>query len=178
MEKRKIRAKEIVQDVRMGLAHSELMDKYRLSVNGIQRVFGKLIAANALKPQELFDRTFNFGDDPSSHTRIRTVERETVTVPIPVCDGNDSQNLGTIVNMSEKGLATRGIQASVGETKTLVFFSYDLFPIDSFALQAQCRWIRNGTNNKQMESGFEITSISETALQQLKKIIEWLVLRI
>ena len=54
--KRKIKAKDIVSDIRQGMSDSQLMEKHTLSSKGLQSVFRKLVDANAIKPRELFNR--------------------------------------------------------------------------------------------------------------------------
>jgi len=175
--KRKIEAKEIVSDIRQGMSDLHLMEKHSLSSKGLQSVFSKLVEAKAIRPQELFNRAPSLGDDTADVTSIRLVPRDFVDVPLPICDAEDPKNVGTIMDVTEKGLGIRGIRVQAGETKTLVFFSDRLFPVGPFALQAQCRWVKNGNGNGQIDSGFEITNISETGSQQLKKIVEWVALR-
>ena len=175
--KRKIKAKDIVNDIRSGMSDSQLMEKHELSYKGLQSVFKKLVDANAIRPRELFNRAPSAGDDTADVTSIRLVPRDFVEVPLPICDADDPKNIGTITDVTEKGIGIRGIRVATGETKTLVFFSDRLFPVGPFALQAQCRWVKNGNGNGQIESGFEITNISETSSQQLKKIVEWVALR-
>ena len=174
--KRKIKAKELVNDIRAGIGDSQLMEKHRLSAKGLQSVFTILVDARALRPNELFSRARRF-DDTADVTSIRLIPRDFVDVPLPICDAENSQNMGTIVDVTENGLGIRGFKTKTGETKTLVFFSDRLFPIGPFAVEAQCRWVKNGNSNGQIESGFEITNISESGSRQLKKIIEWVAFR-
>jgi len=175
--KRKIRAKEIVNDIRSGMTDSQLMEKHGLSSKGLQSIFKKLVDAKAIRLRELFKRTPNAGDDTADVTSIRLIPRDFIEVPLPICDAEDPKNMGTITDVTENGLGIRGIRVQTGETKTLVFFSDRLFPVGPFALQAQCRWVKNGNGSGQMDSGFEITNISEAGSQQLKKIVEWVTLR-
>jgi len=56
MEKRKITAREILGDVRTGAGDPALMEKYKLSAQGLQSVFNKLLKAGVLTQQELDDR--------------------------------------------------------------------------------------------------------------------------
>jgi hypothetical protein len=174
--KRKIKAKDLVNDIRAGMSDSKLMEKHRLSSKGLQGVFKKLVDARAIRPKELFNRAPSF-DDTADVTSIRSIPRDFVDVPLPICDADNPQNMGTIVDVTEKGLGIRGFKTKSGETKTLVFFSDRLFPVGPFAVEAQCQWVRNGNGNGQIESGFEITNISESGSRQLKKIIEWVAFR-
>jgi hypothetical protein len=174
--KRKIKAKELVNDIRAGIGDSQLMEKHRLSAKGLQGVFKKLVDARAIRPKELFNRAPSF-DDTADVASFRLIPRDFVDVPLPICDAENSQNMGTIVDVTENGLGLRGFKTKNGETKTLVFFSDSLFPVGPFAVEAQCRWVKNGNGNGQIESGFEITNISESGSRQLKKIIEWVAFR-
>jgi hypothetical protein len=56
MEKRRITAREILADVRTGAGDPALMEKYKLSAQGLQSVFNKLLRAGVLTQQELDDR--------------------------------------------------------------------------------------------------------------------------
>ncbi len=53
MEKRRITAREILADVRTGVGDPALMEKYKLSAQGLQSVFNKLLKAGALTQAEL-----------------------------------------------------------------------------------------------------------------------------
>jgi len=175
--KRTIKAKDIVNDIRGGMNDTQLMAKHQLSSKGLQSIFNKLIEAKAIKPGEIFNRAPNMGDDTADIASIRSISRDFMEPLLPICDADDPKNMGTIADISEKGLGIRGIQVEKGETKTLVFFSDRLFPVGPFSLQAQCRWVKEGNGNGQTESGFEITDISEAGSLHLKKIIEWIALR-
>jgi len=55
--KRKIKAKSFVRDLREGMGDRQLMEKYVLSSNQLQRVFRKLIDGGVLDEMELYMRT-------------------------------------------------------------------------------------------------------------------------
>jgi hypothetical protein len=56
MEKRKITAREVLEDIRFGKSDSNLMQKYSLSAQGLQSVFRKLLRAGLITQKELDDR--------------------------------------------------------------------------------------------------------------------------
>jgi hypothetical protein len=56
MEKRKITAREVIQDIRAGKSDQALMQKYSLSARGLQSLFDKLVRAGAVTQRELDDR--------------------------------------------------------------------------------------------------------------------------
>ena len=125
--KRKIKAKELVNDIRAGIGDSQLMEKHRLSAKGLQGVFKKLVDARAIRPKELFNRAPSL-DDTADVTSFRLIPRDFVDVPLPICDAENPQNMGTIVDVTENGLGIRGFKTKSGETKTLVFFLRQTLP--------------------------------------------------
>lgn len=56
MNKRRITAREVLADVRTGASDPALMEKYRLSAQGLQSVFQKLLKAGVLTREELDER--------------------------------------------------------------------------------------------------------------------------
>lgn len=71
MEKRKITAREVMQDIRAGKSDQSLMQKYSLSARGLQSLFDKLVRAGAVTQGELDDRV--------------PVSQQTVDVSMFVC---------------------------------------------------------------------------------------------
>ena len=82
-------------------------------------------------------------------------------------------NKGTVVDISEIGIQISGIPAKVGDTKEfLVQADYfaDVYP---FIFEAKCKW-SSKTEDGHLFSGFEITSIPEGALEELRKLTRML----
>jgi hypothetical protein len=77
MQKRVIKAKDVVNDIREGLTDSQLMGKYGLSVKGLQGVFTKLVQAKIILPEDLFGRAPVLAEDSVTVEYIRMDPRET-----------------------------------------------------------------------------------------------------
>jgi len=60
MSKQKISANELAADIKSGMDDSALMQKYRLSVQGLQRGLHKLLRAGLLEQSDLDDRWRSF----------------------------------------------------------------------------------------------------------------------
>ncbi len=56
MEKRKLKPKELIRDIRAGTDDATLMHRYALSAQGLQSVFNKLVQAGMVTQAELDDR--------------------------------------------------------------------------------------------------------------------------
>lgn len=69
--KRKIRSKPFVSDLRDGMGDGELMEKYLLSPDQLQKVFQRLVDAGAIDEMELFMRT-SLSDSTISKAFVET----------------------------------------------------------------------------------------------------------
>jgi hypothetical protein len=56
MEKRKVRAKDVLKDIKVGADDATLMTRHNLSAQALQSVFRKLVAAGMITQAELDDR--------------------------------------------------------------------------------------------------------------------------
>ncbi len=56
VQKRQIKIKEVVNDIKSGATNSQIMEKYKLSATHLQNVFQKLLNAKMLTSQEIYDR--------------------------------------------------------------------------------------------------------------------------
>ncbi len=169
--KRKIKAKDIVNDIRKGLTDCQLMKTYGLSNKGLQGVFTKLVQAKAIMPQDLFNRAPVLADDSVTVESIRMDPREKIEVTIRVSDDTDPKQIGILRDISLAGIGVRGIDSCRGEARTLLVSASHMFPVDSFSVEAVCRWVKRRRSDGTIDAGFEITNISEQAKKQLKTIV-------
>jgi hypothetical protein len=169
-EKKKIKAKDIINDIRDGMTDSELMNKYSLSIRGLQSIFRKLEAVNAIKPSELYGR-FPGLDDTIEVDQFRRELREYLELSVPIYEMENPERIGAVKDISTKGIGARGIKASPGEVKTLVINPANLLSVDAFSFEAVCRWVRRDGPNRDYVGGFEITAISEESEQKLRDLV-------
>lgn len=57
MEKRKIKAQEVAQDIHAGMGDTLLMEKYNLSAKQLEMVLRKLVEADLIDHMQLYERT-------------------------------------------------------------------------------------------------------------------------
>jgi hypothetical protein len=169
-KKRKISAKDIITDIREGLTDSELLDKYRLSIKGLQSIFRKLEAVKAIKPSELYGRLPSF-DDTIDIEQVRRELREYLELSVPVYEMESPERIGSVRDISTKGIGARGIKASPGDVKILVVNPANMFSIDAFSFEAVCRWIRRDGPNRDYIGGFDISAISEENEKRLQGLV-------
>jgi hypothetical protein len=87
---------------------------------------------------------------------------------------NNVGSTGTIKDITEKGLAVQGIKADIGERKTLWILGDDIGLIDSFELEAECRWVERAGSEGQPVAGFQVIAISDEDLHSLQGYIKFL----
>ncbi len=104
----------------------------------------------------------------------RQISRRSPSEQIIVCDRSNDGSRGTVKDITEKGLAVMGIEADVGELKTLVILGDDIGLVDPFELTAECRWVGSEGSEVQSVAGFRVIAISDQDLQILRKFIDFL----
>lgn len=171
-EKRKIKAKEIVVDIKSGMSDEDLMEKYNVSEKGLKSIFQKLIDAGSIEQSQLEerippDRLKTYGEKP------RDLHRNYVFVKLPIYELENLLHEGQVVDITEGGLQILGIEAKVGEKKGFLIqadYFADVFP---FSFEAECKWATQEKDGR-WRAGFKILSISDTGLEELRKLIRML----
>ncbi len=145
--KRSIKAKDIVSDIRSGMTDSELMTKYKLSVKGLQSIFQKLEEKKVMRPSELYGRQ-NLEADTVNLEQFRAELREYLSVPLAIYEVQNPQTRGVVSDISTHGVRVRGLQARVGDTKTLRVHPQQFLQVDPFDFRAVCRWVKREGENR------------------------------
>jgi hypothetical protein len=87
-------------------------------------------------------------------------------------DRADPSNVGRVKDVSGRGLAVIGMQASIGEDKSIAILGDDLGLISPFEVRVECRWVSIGSGNTEPVAGFQIRAISERDLVWLREFLE------
>ncbi len=171
--KQQISAKEFIQDIRSGMTYSELLEKYKLSPNRIQRIFRGLIDGQVMTLDELggrsalFDYTVQHGIES-----VRLLLRHIVNFVLPICEKEKPKTLGIVLDITEGGVGLKGIEAITGESKNFAIPANKFFDVAQVEFRAQCRWVNREESSGKCTSGFEITNISPGAAVELRKLVQ------
>lgn len=169
MPKRKINAREMVNDVQGGMSDPDLMAKYRVSAKGLESVLRKLVLAGVLTWDEIDDRSPMLQDTVIIEER-RTASRFYPEFQVDAFLADGRRTYGAVRDLSEHGLQVSGIATETGEVTTFLIQTDHVPEIDPFIFEAECRW-SNPELDGEPVAGFKITYISETAAQRLRKLI-------
>ncbi len=169
--KRRIDTKELVTDIRSGVTDGKLMEKYKLSSCGLQRVFTKLVNSGSVVAADLSGRSLLY-DDSVTLRKVRGAVRAIPILSMGVYERINPQIIGRITDLSEVGVGVSGLEALVGELKSLVVVPDEFLEVEPFSFEAKCRWSRIRDQGKICNAGFEITDISAGSYIQLLELLQ------
>jgi len=159
---------EMAADFRSSMSEAQLMKKYDLTPEEFSSVFDQFYAVWAGTRQDSQPwRRRNAG--------ARNEFQESYPVVLlPVYDIDTLGGAAFILNFAEKGIEIVGMETKEGERKSFLIQT-DEFPLStSFSFECECRSIRREELGK--PAWFEITTISDSAAEELRKFIRALTL--
>jgi hypothetical protein len=186
MDKHKIEARELVNDIRAGMTGTDLMRKYRLSELGLKSALTKLVQAGLINTTEISRKgsgelgsNFFLIFDPGCAGLKRRWPRFRVPRILPVYDaktvlnitGGGPSNMGRVRDLHEKGIGTDGIEAERNEVKTLVIIADEIIDLEPIYFRARCRWIQYDAAQVPI-AGFEMVSIPRATRHEIRRLIE------
>lgn len=166
-----IEAQDIVEDIRSGMPDAELMEKYALSSEGLRRIFQTLVEEGAIVAEDLY------AAPGSQHDSVfienwREMPRHYLAMTVRIYESQHPEIMGTLSDVTEKGIAIAGIEARVGETTTLVIPAENFVGGEPIEFEAKCRWVTKETDSGEWFAGFQIEQISAKSLEDLKGLIQ------
>ncbi|MFH1115036.1 MAG: hypothetical protein V1792_14080 [Pseudomonadota bacterium] len=174
--KRVVNAKDIVDDIRAGMSDKQLMTKYCLSSKGLESAFTKLINNRILTVEEVYGQPRSPDDDTVIIDDMTLLQKHFLTVTAPVYEAGKPEIQGRLHEITERGLTVIGIQARIGEEKSLVIPCREFIRADRITFRAECLWVDAKRQAGQLVSGYQITSISRESLVRLRDLIRLLTL--
>lgn len=173
--KRQINGKEVVNDLRTGMADWQLQVKYKVSTKSLWSIFRRLLKSNAISHSELY-ATSSLYRERTDHLKERKHPRADLDVYVPVYDIGDSV-IGVLRDISENGLRVAGVNARVGQAKTFQIPVDMLLEAPPLLTIAECKWVEiKGKAREYSIAGFEIIDLPEKDRKILNDFIKLLFL--
>ncbi len=166
-----INTNEIAEDIRSGLDRTQLMEKYRMSPRALRWVSSTLISSGAITWQEIYDKLCTTYEDLAPD-KPRGAKRYPVPFDCNICEADNGSVMGKVRDIAYKGVGVLGIQAKVGDTKTLVVPGDEFGEFATFTFDAECRWTKRDPSGDFL-AGFEISYISIGNLKELQLLLHW-----
>ncbi len=170
-----IHAGMILNDILTGCTGTQLMEKFGLTPRGLQTVLKKLVHSRILGIADLGLELY-LRLEANVPGNIRGDERLRLDFEVSICDVERPDTVGTVRDISEKGVGTKGIEAKVDEIKTLMVVGDMLGQVSPFVFTAKCRWIGTSSSGGDRLAGFQIIRIPESDSRQLKRLVELITL--
>ncbi len=171
--KRQIKAKDIVKDLRSGMADWELQVKYRLSPKGLRAVFMNLVERNAITQTEIYDIS-PFYREAIDGFKERKHPRADLPVYVPVHDV-ETAAIGVLRDISETGFRVAGLEATIGQVKSFLIPVEMFLAGDPMLVTAECKWVETkGRHKVYTVAGYEIIDAPErvkAALREFTQIV-------
>lgn len=166
----RIKIKDIVKDIRAGMTDPDLMRKYSLTPEGLQSILIKLLDLKAITRHMLVASTAV--EEPILVAeRVRQMQRYYLDFEIPVYDPADPETQGRVRDISENGLGIIGLETAMDQARHFVVLGDAFGVVAPFEVEARCRWYKAEDAEGGHVSGFQIVSITEEDLEELKKLI-------
>ncbi len=166
------RAEDVLNDIRSDMIDSEIMRKYQISAKELRGVYRELFETKAVDIAELYCRPVYWDNNVDVEAR-REFPRLLLAFILPVHDLKNPQMKGIVADVTEKGMKLEGMEASVGEKRNLVVNPSRFGDLDPIEFEAECRWCTTDESDNRPVAGFQITQISEAALQELRRFIRF-----
>lgn len=173
--KRQIKAKEVVQDIRSGMTGSQLMGKYGLTPHGLQEILQRLVDKEFLKPSDLprWVPVCAQRYDEVELIRTRRFPRyDLATADLFVWDAENPAVKARVIDISEEGLALRGMAAQIDETRSFLMVGHEKYLAVPISFDAECRWVYVDPVSGMCTSGYEIVMIAEDDVERLRSVID------
>jgi hypothetical protein len=169
--KKQIPVKAFLADMHGGMTDQQLMEKYKVSSRGLQRVFRKLLDADAITPAQLRGRVPSFEDTVSlDFENLRFPSDEHLECLVPVYDETAPSCVGSLCEIGDNGLTIEGLTVEPGQVRRIVVAAHDFFQIDSFTIELKCKWAKPEEPGKPPVAAFEIASIAESDKPNLRSL--------
>lgn len=169
-QKRTIKAKEILNDIRSGMTPAQLINKYRFSTKSLRLIFRKLLEANIISKSELDDIRPLY--HCSIDIRLRRLPRRRLIFPVKIYEEGNPFKAGIVRDISERGVCIQGIEAAMGDVKNFIIRTGFFGEMSTLVFEAKCKWSRVENNSRrEIVAGFEITNISSLDSKELKKFL-------
>jgi len=165
---RKINLLAVLADIRAGMSQSDLLKKYDISESVFRQLSKKLLAAQGIRLATDAETVIM---DPVEFPATSELVRHEIDFDLPAYEADRPETFGMVREVSEESMSVAGIDAAVGDTKTLVVLGDELGQFSSFESDGSCLWLFADAEEGTCLAGFAISKISKSDAQELRKLL-------
>jgi len=167
--RRRLNLVAILADITAGMSKSQLMKKYQLSEEMLRKVSKKLLDSRGVRSAS--DGPDTVIEEPAAFLATREFVRHEVDFELPIYEASRPEVHGIVRDISEQGVGVAGIEAGVGDVKTLGVLGDEFGEFLSFEFEGYCRWSVVDQADGTCLTGFAIDKIAKDDLQELRKLV-------
>jgi hypothetical protein len=169
-EKRQIYGSDVINDLRSGMTDLELQMKYRLSANGLCRIYEKLVERGAMSHSELSGWS-PFYSLITCYKESRSCPRVGLGTRVPIYDLGIGST-GLLRDISVRGMRVAGLSASVGQARKFQIPIEMFMQADPLLIVAECKWAeRRGKIKEYIVAGFKMIELSPKDRKTLENFV-------
>lgn len=166
-----ISAKDAVDCIRSGMDDVALMNRYGISAAGLRNLFKKLLNSGLLGPEEFYGSS-RFSRETDFSPSMKKFPLGSLSFSVPVCEPERPEIIGSLKDVTDKGIGVAGIEAKVGETKSFVIFSNESTEATEIRFEAVCTWFERQSPKRTPFARFRVREISEESVQRLRELLQ------
>ncbi len=173
-DKKHVKTKEVLTDVRAGMTDGELRDKYKLTARGLAGLFHRLLESGAISLGELLCRSGPHEEEEftgCTTAEFRMLGREEIDFPLLIHDAVNPDIIGLVQDISDDGIRISGVETEVDEIRTFSLRADELFQVEPILFEAKCRWVFKKGLPQVPLAGFAVTKLMEGSLKDLRNIM-------
>lgn len=167
------RACQIIQDFQSGMDVAEIAARNGFPAERFLEILRKVVSLQFQQRGAIRQdaELAVFEELNSERRRFPRIRCPVLTAPVR--EASCPENMGAILDLSEKGVAVRGIVARIDDEKTFLISESDYDLPDPIVITCKCRWSEMVEEPAWRQSaGFEITAISEQDERHLRALIQ------
>lgn len=173
-DKKRVKIKVVVADIREGMTDRELRLKYKLTGKGLANLFYGLLEVGEITLAEFVGRSGVQGDEEFSGptaAEFRVLRREEIDFPLFIYDASDPTIFGIVKDISDNGIRISGIATEVDEMRTFSLRADEMFQVEPILFEARCCWSGKKGLQQIPLAGFAVTNLMEGSLKDLRNIM-------
>ena len=169
MSKQFINARDAVNCIQSGMNADQVMKRYQISESNLRNLLKQLVDGGHVSEEECL-RWSDLSTDRYDEVRLRLSPSHELSVLTLMHDSACQQIRGRLQKIGEDELAIVGIDAAVGETRTLIIPAKPYLDRDNIWLEARCSQAGEDKHGSPTSTNFQITAISEEHRANLREL--------
>jgi hypothetical protein len=166
------RAVQILADYRSGMTVDEIGKRNGFLAANFSNILKMLEDLNFLSNDNSTGKTGSRRTEHDAQDRRSFPRLQRPVLTTKIYDVDIPEKTGRILDLSESGIAVRGIESQIGQEKSLFMNVGDFDDYEPLTFECRCRWLSVSDDaQRDLCAGFEITSISEDTLGCLKTVL-------